>query len=188
MNIRNTHQDYGLVSRLLHWISAVWVFGLFCLGVWMVTLDYYSSWCHDAPAIHKSMGVLLMGLILLRLIWRWMNPQPTLLNTPNPLMQRFVHWLHAFLYGLILMIGLSGYLISTAEGQDLAVFDWFSLPVMMAKDGQADLAGLVHQTLAYGLMGLLVLHIAGALKHHFWDKDVTLKRMLWTTKGESCEN
>lgn len=182
MSLKNSTEHYGLVSRLLHWVSALWIFGLFGLGVWMVTLDYYSTWYHQGPTLHKAMGLLLMTLILIRLVWRWMNPQPVLLNTPNRLMQRLIPRMHDAMYLLLLAIGMSGYLISTAEGHGISVFEWFTVPALISGDGQADWAGDIHEWLAYSLMALVALHAAGALKHHFWDKDDTLKRMVFSKK------
>lgn len=74
---------------------------------------------------------------------------------------------------------ISGYLISTEDGRPIAVFGWFSVPALGALfDNQADIAGLVHEYVAYSLITLALLHAVAALKHHFFDKDHTLKRML----------
>ena len=86
---------------------------------------------------------------------------------------------HLAMYGLITLICVSGYLISTAKGKGIEFFGWFEVPALLTPiENQADLAGLVHLWLAYMLAGFVVLHAAGALKHHFIDKDNTLKRML----------
>ncbi len=64
MQLRNTSRRYGIISIGLHWIFAVAVYGMFGLGLWMVTLSYYDGWYHQAPELHKSIGVLLMlGLV-----------------------------------------------------------------------------------------------------------------------------
>lgn len=82
------------------------------------------------------------------------------------------------LYLILFAIIISGYLISTADGQPISVFDWFSVPAVFTGREQADLAGDVHLYLAWAVVVLSLLHAAGALKHHFIDKDITLKRML----------
>lgn len=83
------------------------------------------------------------------------------------------------LYLILFAIIISGYLISTADGQPISVFDWFSVPAVFTGEGeQADLAGDVHLYLAWAVVVLSLLHATGALKHHFIDKDITLKRML----------
>jgi cytochrome b561 len=90
---------------------------------------------------------------------------------------------HGVLYLLMLMIFLSGYLISTADDRGIDVFDWFTVPSMGELiDSQEDIAGLVHEYLAYTLIAMVVLHALAALKHHFIDKDNVLKRMVKPTK------
>lgn len=94
-------------------------------------------------------------------------------------MQRVSHLTHLLLYALIFLIICSGYLISTADGRPIEVFGLFDLPSageLFAE--QADRAGVVHKFAAYGLIALAVIHALAALKHHFFDKDETLKRML----------
>ena len=76
MQWRNTSARYGLVSVLLHWSVALVVFGLFGLGFWMVGLSYYDPWRQSAPDLHKSIGILLFAVMLLRVLWRLLNPAP----------------------------------------------------------------------------------------------------------------
>ena len=76
MQWRNSSSNYGLVSITMHWLVAVAVVVLFALGYWMVGLTYYSSWYRTAPDIHKSIGLLLLGLMVLRIIWRFLNRGP----------------------------------------------------------------------------------------------------------------
>jgi len=177
MRLQNSRKGYGLVSIVLHWLSAVAIITLFGLGVWMVDLDYYSNWYHDAPFIHKSVGVLLITAMVLRFIWNFFNTRPEGLDIP--VLNKVAHAVHLILYFLIFALGLSGYLISTAESAPISVFGWFDVPALIEPFAeQADRAGLIHEWLAYGLMGLVLLHILAALKHHFINKDATLKRML----------
>jgi len=177
--LKNTSTGYGLVTIVIHWLSAIAVIGLFSLGYWMVELTYYSSWYQTAPHTHKSVGLLLLGLTLLRLVWRLMSSTPTALADHQPWEKRMAKWVHALLYSLMLLLMMSGILISTADGRDIWIFDWFAVPFPNAFiDDQADIAGVIHQYLAYSLMAIVVLHAAGAIKHHVIDKDNTLKRML----------
>ncbi|WP_394229187.1 cytochrome b [Shewanella colwelliana] len=176
--IRNSENQYGLTSIAMHWVSALVVFGLFGLGFWMVELTYYSSWYKTAPDIHKSLGVLLFVATLIRLIWGKLNPKPKALAHHKVWEQRIGALVHQALYLLLLSIMVSGYLISTADDRGIEVFGWFEVPSLgLLFDDQADLAGLVHQYFAYSLMGLVLLHALGAMKHHFIDKDLTLIRM-----------
>lgn len=176
--LTNSLSRYGIISITFHWLVAVSVFIMFTLGYWMVDLTYYSSWYRLAPWWHKSIGVLLFAVVMLRLLWKTFNITPLPVSTHSLLEQRLARLAHLLLYLLLVAVMLSGYLISTADGRAIAVFDWFSLPgAGELFTGQADIAGVFHQYLAYTLIGLSLLHAAAALKHHFIDKDVTLKRM-----------
>lgn len=177
--IKNTAQNYGAISILFHWSQALLIFILLPLGLWMVTLEYDSPWYHQAPDWHKSLGLLAVALMLLRALWHKFTPPPAQFeNTPNWL-QKPIHLLHLLLYILVFLLGISGYNIATAEGSDLVVFNWFSLPSLMdINEDQAEQIGELHEILAYALMALLAAHILGALKHHLIDKDFTLKRIL----------
>ena len=179
MQWRNTSRDYGLVSILLHWLIAVAVFGLFGLGLWMVGLDYYSAWYRKAPDLHKGIGVLLFMLMLLRLAWKLFNPRPAPLQNHGSAVRLFTRLGHGLLYLGLFAVMLSGYLISTAKGRPIEVFGWFEVPALVTSiPRQADVAGLLHEYLAWALVILAVLHALPALNHHFIDRDATLKRML----------
>jgi cytochrome b561 len=159
---------------------ALTVIGLFALGLWMVELSYYDPWYRRAPDLHKSIGILLFLTMLLRLIWRMINPQP--LTEGKPREKKLAHTVHGLLYLLLFSLMISGYLISTADGRAIDVFNLFSVPAIISGlENQEDIAGLVHQILGYSLIALVVLHALAALKHHFVDRDQTLKRMLKPT-------
>lgn len=176
---RNSPQYFGLVSILFHWLMALAIYGMFALGLWMVGLGYYDGWYHNAPEIHKGIGILLFAALLLRLCWRVISPPPAPLKQYSPQVRRAASVAHWLLYGLLLVLLLSGYLISTADGKPISVFGWFNVPALFSGSGiQADLAGDVHLWLAWSLVLFSSLHGLAALKHHFIDRDVTLKRML----------
>lgn len=73
---KNTADRFGHVSVLIHWLVALTVYGMFALGLWMVTLGYYDVWYHQAPEIHKSIGALLFIVMVIRVIWRFVSPPP----------------------------------------------------------------------------------------------------------------
>ncbi|BAJ00998.1 cytochrome b [Shewanella violacea] len=180
---RNTEKSYGVIAILAHWISAIAVIGLFAAGIWMVELTYYSSWYKTAPDLHKSVGILLFVLTISRLAWKFTNPKPAPLSEHKSWEVTAGHLAHSAIYLLLILIMCSGYLISTADGRGISVFNLFEVPgVGDLFDNQADIAGLFHQFAAYSLIGLLVIHILGALKHHFFDKDSTLVRMITVFK------
>lgn len=176
MYIRDTSQGYGIVSRLFHWVMAVAIFGMFALGVWMVTLDYYSPYYNAAPDFHRSLGILLLIALLVRWFWRATNPKldPDGLS---PLEQKASHVVHWGFYVLLLGLMISGYLISTPDGQPIDVFGWFSVPSIVKMRGLESSAGHVHRVVAYVVIAIAVLHTLAALKHHFVDKSEILNRM-----------
>lgn len=178
--LQNSKHRYGLIARLLHWTSAILVTSLFALGLWMLSLDYYDKWYTLGPHYHVSFGVLFAGLLIFRIIWRCCTLQPK----PEPSISQIEHKAasitHLFIYILLVLIIISGYLIPTADNRGIEVFSWFTLPSLGSFiEQQEDIAGRWHLWLAYILMGLVVLHILAALKHHFIDKDNTLKKMLF---------
>lgn len=169
---------YSKTQIVFHWLSALLVIGLFALGFWMVELDYYHKWYQTAPHWHRSFGILLMLLTLVRFAMKLVQPKVEPLASHQKwerALAKLTHWL---LYLGLLILFVSGYLISTADGESIKVFDWFELPALLELEDKDDLSGLVHKYVAYGLIGLVIFHILGALKHHFFDKDETLRRML----------
>ncbi len=178
MRFAETDKAYGLVSILLHWVIALATIALFALGLWMTGLTYYDRWYNEAQWLHESSGMLLFAALLLRLGWRVFNRKPQPLSMPA-WEQRAARMAHAGLDLLLLLVIISGYLISAADGRAVDVFNWFAVPAWLpAIDKQADIAGEFHFYLACGLIGLAGVHSVAALKHHFYDRDATLIRML----------
>ena len=179
MVLSNTLQRYGLISILLHWVMALLIFGLFGLGLYMTDLSYYDPWYRQGPDLHRSIGVVVATLFLLRLFWKRLSPLPLALSSQKPWELRLAAFVHRILYGLIPLIVVSGYLISTADGRAVSVFGLFEIPALISDiDGQEDVAGVIHLWLAWLMMGMVAVHALGALKHHIIDKDGTLMRML----------
>lgn len=186
MQVRNTVDRYGVVTIGIHWLVAIAVFGLFGLGYWMVGLSYYDDWYRAAPDIHRSIGILLLMAMALRFVWRFTNPVPR----PLPNHSRFevitAHTVHLLLYILVFLAMVSGYLISTADGSSISVFDWFEVPSVTGRvKGMEDTAGLVHYWTTWAVVVLASLHGLAAIKHHLIDRDDTLRRMLGTGRRSS---
>ena len=169
MTIRDTTAGYGLPTRIVHWLMAVAIVGLYVLGLWMVDLNYYSPYYRSAPDLHRSVGMLLLGLLVVRFVWRLFNDKPA--DSELSAFERFtatiVHW---GFYPLLLALMVSGYLMSTADGRPIEVFDWFSVPALIHDKGMEKTAGEIHELLADITMGLVIVHTLAALKHHFWDR------------------
>ena len=175
--LTNTPLRYGWVTMILHWSMAIGITGMFCLGWWMVDLDYYDAWYQRGPNLHRSLGVVMMLLWLARLGWRWASVQPVMAG--DRLQTRLASTLHWAFYVLIPLLGMSGYLITTADGRGVAVFGWFTIPASLTGfDNQEDLAGEIHWYLALCIIGGACLHSLAALKHEFIDRDGTLSKML----------
>ncbi len=177
--LKNTLYAYGWVSIFLHWSMAILMLGLFALGLYMTDLDYYDKWYQQAPHIHESVGIIVFALLLWRITWRLTNPQPKLTGS---------HWensaaliTHRLHYILMISLVFTGYLIPTAKGVGITVFDWFTLPsinnVFGIYEYKTDLIGQIHWGSAWAMIVLVGLHSAAALKHHFINHDNTLFRM-----------
>lgn len=179
MQLNNTSASFGLLAIIAHWVSAIAVFGLFALGFWMVDLSYYSSWYQRGPDIHRSIGVLLFFLMVCRLLWRWFSESPESPAGHKRWEILSARIAHVCLYVLIFIAMVSGFLITTADGSSVSVFGWFEVPSVTGQiKGLEDTAGLIHYWSTWALVALALIHSAGALKHHFIDRDNTLRRML----------
>ncbi len=177
VQLRDTADGYGAVTRLAHWLMAAVIVFLFALGYWMVGLDYYSPYYTIAPDLHRSLGILFGFALVARLLWVLLNTKPA-----NPELSRaeritagIVQW---SFYPLLIVIVASGYLISTTDGRPIDVFGMFSLPSVVTDRQVTDTAGWLHRWIAYATMALATLHTGAALKHHFWDRNSVLKRMV----------
>jgi cytochrome b561 len=161
----------------LHWLVAILIAAGFGLGTFMVDLPFsptklkYFSW-------HKWIGVTVFLLAVIRVVWRIIHPPPP--DPPGPAWQhraaQITHWA---LYALIVAIPISGWIYSSSTGFQTVYLGLLPLPDLIAKDPtlKAPLK-LVHLSLNYAMAGLVALHVAAALKHHFIDRDSILRRML----------
>jgi len=175
--ITNDQQSYGWGPIVIHWLVAVAVIVLFGLGLYIDSLSYYDPEYRTVPHWHKSLGLILAGLFMLRIAWRLFNKPPAPLPQPAVLTLA-THAVHSLLYLLLIVVLVSGYLISTADGRAIAVFNWFEIPALPALiTNQEDVAGEIHEIAANSLIALAALHALAALKHHFINRDDTLKRM-----------
>ena len=188
MKLCNTASTYGAVHILLHWLVAISVIGLFASGLWMVDLGYYDPWYNQAPALHKAFGIMLVAVMLVRLLWRWSNGVPEPEPGIRPWEARARRLVHAVLYLGVFAAIISGYLIATAKGDPVDVFELFSVPATIhGLHRQEDVAGEFHYLISYALIGLAGMHALAALKHHLIDRDATLLRMLGLKRPSHTE-
>ena len=175
--VLNDKHNYGLGLVAIHWFMALGILGLYPLGLYMLELDYYDPAYQTYPHWHKSIGILIAGLLLTRIVWRTLNKPPAALPQP-PKLELIAKLIHGLLYLLVLITVISGYLISTADGNPISFFSFFDIPALPAAiENQEDIAGEVHYYVATTLVVIAGLHALAALKHHFIDKDSTLKRI-----------
>ncbi len=171
--------QFSWTDIISHWVIATTIFGLFGLGYWMVDLGYYDSWYVTAPDLHRSIGICLLAVMIFSVLWRLTHARAEPLESHTYLERILGHIMHFLLTFTIFLIIVSGYLISTANGRGIEVFQMFEVPGFGSFiENQEDFAGLIHKVTAYGMMGLVLLHFLAAVKHHLIDKDETLTRML----------
>ena len=188
MQVEAGKTRYTRIAMFLHWIIAVLI-GLNLLLVWFVD-KWPKSWTRPVIDTHKSIGITVLGLVLLRLLWRASHPPPPL-PQGYPRWERWAaHLAHAALYVLILAIPLSGWMHDSAwkggPTHPMKLFwlvPWFRIaPIATmapaAKEHLHDVFFAIHKWLAYVLYGLFGLHVAAALKHQWLDKQPELQRML----------
>ncbi len=181
--LKNSKHHYGWVTISMHWLMAIAIIGMFALGLYMVELTYYDAWYKGSLDLHKSVGVIVAIVLLIRLAWRLSQPQPEAL-THSKMQKRAASAVHVLLYIVLVLLIVTGYLISTADGRAIEVFGLFHVPALGSFiNNQEDIAGKVHFYLAWTVVLAAAVHALAALKHHFINRDRTLVRMLKVTKG-----
>jgi cytochrome b561 len=168
---------YTATAIALHWLIAALIVCGFTLGLSMVGLPL-SRQKLQWYAWHKWIGITVFLLTCARLTWRLLRPVPP--PVPMPAWQRRAAALsHRVLYGLLLVIPVSGWLYSSATGVQVVYLGLIPLPDLVSKDKElAAILRAVHVTLNFTLLALVCVHTAAALKHHYVDSDAVLTRML----------
>jgi cytochrome b561 len=178
MQLINSKEKFGLMTKLLHW----GIFGLFCAQYFLVYRRTYFP--KDSPEstqyilLHKSFGVLILGLALFFILWRTLGSRPrwpTTMQFWQKVLSKVVHY--ALFFAMFAM-PISGILMSQYHGYPVS---WFGhkLPTLVSEN--KDLSTFFHSAhviMSYAIIGLVGLHILGALTHHFYYKDRVLKNML----------
>ena len=181
--LKDSTKKYGQLSQCLHWSSALLTLVLFGLGLWMVELGYYDNYYHQAPALHISLGILLFGLTLIRVLWRVSQVTPPPVSNQSATQIKLAQYSKWALYSLLVLLAATGYLITSADGTGASFFDWFLIPSsIQLSSANVDSAGELHEWGAWLLIAVIAAHAGAALIHHFINKDETLKRMLPFTK------
>ncbi|HMN45468.1 MAG TPA: cytochrome b [Povalibacter sp.] len=178
MQLRNSTERYGAVAQLLHWSIVVLIITQFVLANQAGALSLGPAKI-AVLAQHKSVGMTIFALAVVRLLWRWVNPVPPL-PAQTPRWQNVAaHLSHWALYALILITPLLGWTMSSARNFPVSWFGLFTLPDLIQPDrAKYDLLHEAHEICALTMAAIAVLHAAAALKHHFFDRDNVLRRML----------
>lgn len=176
-------QRYSLPAILLHWLIALLIIAAFALGLVMTNIPgltptklRYVSW-------HKWLGVTVLGLAMLRLLWRLATRPPPLPATTPRWQQQAAGLMHGLLYLLLLAVPVSGYAFSMAAGVKVVYLGMLPLPDLIGPSpALKPLLRELHYWLDMSLAALVALHLGAALKHHFIDRDGLLARMSPFTK------
>jgi cytochrome b561 len=177
MALRNGAEGFGLVSRVLHWAMAAGILGTIGLGLSLARTrpNLANIWLFD---LHKTIGITLFALVVLRLLWHLVSPPPAPLPGPPAWQIALARWVHRGLYALMLALPLAGWAGSAATGIDVVIYGRWALPGLVPAT-KANAAGFLalHYALAFLLIALLVLHVAGAVRRAI-KRDGTLRRMV----------
>ena len=173
------HDHYTRTAVALHWLLAAAILGSLAVGTYMVDLPF-SPQRLKLYNWHKWAGVTILLLSAARLLWRLFNRPPA--DVPmSPLQRAAAHGVHMGLYLLFFAVPLVGWAYSSAAGLPIVLFGVLPLPDFVAKDAAlADMIKPWHARLAWAMAALVLLHIAGAFKHHFLDRDGLIRRMSWS--------
>lgn len=168
---------YSPAFRIIHLVSALLIFVLIPLGIYMKGVDDEQTLI-TLYDLHKSLGVSLLGIMLLRIYLRAKTVKSENSINHSKLVQNLSRLTHWSLYLLLLIMPMSGWLMANAAGFAVSFFGLFNLPDLIDKsDELLVIYQQIHFYIATALLGLISFHAAGALKHHFIDQDNTLKRM-----------
>lgn len=175
---------YSAVAQGFHWLIAALIVTQFVLAI---IADDLPLGAHKLALLarHKSFGMTVLMLAVLRLLWRLKNPPPELPSGMAPLERKLARATHIAFYVLLFAMPMTGWLMSSAKNYSVSWFGVFTWPNLIGKNEAAfDLLRSTHHLLSDVLFAIAVLHILAALKHHFWHKDDVLLRMLPFTKSE----
>jgi cytochrome b561 len=175
---------YSAIAQTFHWIIAALIVTQFTLA-WMA--DDLPAGMHKLTLLtrHKSFGMTVLMLAVLRLAWRLFHRPPELPSGMPRIERLLARSTHIAFYVLLFAMPLSGWMMSSAKNYSVSWFGRFTWPNLIGPNEHAfALLKSTHEALSYVLFAIAVLHILAALKHHFWNKDDVLMRMLPFTKSE----
>ncbi|MBI1238963.1 MAG: cytochrome b [Alphaproteobacteria bacterium] len=189
MALDGSARRYGTVAMLLHWTIALLILSLIAVGLYMSGLPNSDPQKFELYQLHKSFGLTVLALSVVRVVWRLMHPVLPLPAGMKTWERVLAYATHIAFYVLMFAIPLFGWAMVSASPLQIPTFYFglFQVPHLPVapEGGDRDLAGAfaeLHEILALSTLAVLALHIAGALKHHFIERDDVLIRMLPFTK------
>lgn len=175
--LHNSQRRYGLVAIVLHWLIGCLVIVMLAVGFFME--DIGSNLVYQ---LHKSTGLLILTLTLIRLGWRLANPVPDLPATLTKTWERIAaRGIHIGFYALLLVLPLSGWVMASAGEYPTIFYGLFEVPRLPVAGDLRQIGSTardIHELVAWTTIGLLALHVGAAIRHHLVLKDDTLLRML----------
>lgn len=178
MSLINNKKEFGFLTKITHWS----IFLLMATQFFII--NKRAEFPKDAPEKlqyilwHKSIGVMLLYLAIFMIVWHFLGQRPLPPNSMSNAHKKFARMGHFALYAVMLLMPISGYLMSTFSGYAVSVFGWYDLPKLVAiNKTYASFFFNVHEFTAYAILVLVGGHILAALYHHFGAKNNVLKRM-----------
>jgi len=174
----NPSENYRAGAKWLHWLVALLVIGLLVVGLYMTGMRI-SPQKIQLYMTHKSVGLTVLALMLLRIAYRLKNPPPALPESIPNWQKKASNISHTLLYGLLLAMPISGWLMNGASGFPMKYFGLVRVPDLLARNQESlALFKALHFYMAWTLIAVITLHVLAAMKHHFIDRDSVLRRML----------
>ncbi|GEA12884.1 cytochrome b [Alteromonas sp. KUL49] len=176
----NQPDRYGSVSRMLHWTTAILFLLMIPMGIFATMIPEGTAYRLEYYVVHKTIGVLIFILVISRVLWNLYSKRPTLDQHMKPSEKKLAHLAHITLYGLLFLLPITGFIMTSFFGAPTYLFAWELAPLWEPNEKAVLLWGLLHKyLLPYIVYLVLGAHIFGVLKHQFYDKHRhILKRMV----------
>jgi len=178
---------YDSVAITLHWVIALGILVQIAMGLAMAHLSIPIHLKFQLYQLHKSLGITVLFAVALRVLWRLTHRPPALPEAMPVLERRAAAGTHFLLYFFMLAMPLTGWALVSVSPYNIptvlyGLLPWPDLPILSTlsdKHAADAVMTFIHSWLAYILIGVFALHAAAALRHHFWLRDDTLRRMFW---------
>ena len=191
MDLKNTTTRYGVISQGIHWLIVALIITQYVLATLAHNAEHDRA-THPAAALqqlallarHKSVGLTIFALAVLRLLWRWYSPPPPFPPTMPRWQVNAARLTHYAFYALLFLLPISGLVMSAASNYPVSYFGLFTIPNVVAPDeALKEVMKERHEMLFDILVVVAIVHVIAAFKHHFVDRDDVFRRMLpWTQR------